>query len=440
MGSGESAFCCTSRGKPERVVLRPAKFQCIERGNHLTERAPHFKTHEVKMSIMSPKKMVVGPLWHQGAGITKRLAVASDNEVHVYRVMSDEDVTTGNMPPLVLEHVLHMETGDIVHSIAFSDDNSSRHLVVAQGQESGNKQQLGIWLCDVPESWEVIRGAEVPTPIEWNGEGPMFALQSHFAPVCCLGVNGTFLVSADQKGDCCLWQKNRYVLRAAARLHDGGVVDLVVDRAYVYSAGTVNCTICIWSLPELSHLHSILIDIPDSFLGEALSISDPYFSQKCKISKITRIKRPVSRWAGSTRPRDSSSNQGGPVGILYIAAETATGTFLPFPNAGLILEWNLGTEPECRSITVAHESPIIEFEYGPYDNGPLLTGAADGVFGVWDCVPTINCAQEVLSFRGNGLKLPSDVAMAVDPRMGLYTSVGNSTVSIWRQHAITSNN
>jgi len=100
------------------------------------------------------------------------------------------------------------------------------------------------------------------------------------------------------------------------------------------------------------------------------------------------------------------------------------------------MEWSLGgPKPACQGMQVAHDSPIISLAYGPYDNGPLITADARGLFRVWDYTPRLWCSQQVDS----GGSLDSHkLAVAMDPlNRTVYCTVGDRRLFVWRQHGET---
>lgn len=361
----------------------------------------------------------------------RRLAVANDNEVHVYRVMSDQDVARGTVPQLLLEHTHKVEPGNCIHAILFTDESSSRNLAVSQGTNAGRRQGVLIWNCDMPSSWWIPSSTNLPNPIIWDKKKHLACvLQGHSGPVKCIGVGSNFVVTADTLGECRVWQKTMYLKKGQAKLHEGGVADLAVDKAFVYSIGCCGYHVSVWSLPELALLLSIPIEIPDKYLDD---IPESVLPRSHRLERLTQLKRPLSRWVGVSSAKDVTSGSDRPTGAIYVAAVAAEGLLSAYPRAGLIMEWSLGVEPECRSVTIAHESPVVQLKYGPYDNGPLVTADSSGIIRVWDCIPSIHCSQELVSEH----EAAPEVSIAVDPRVGLYTTLGTSKLSIWKQIAHT---
>lgn len=439
MGNAETGLCCSLREKSDggaAVPPRPAGARSPFVNNE--GRSPQFSISEVQVAVDRPKMMAYGPLWqHRDGFIVRRLVVASNDDVHVYRIPDDENsMNESNVPQLILEHTLTMSSGNAVHAILFTDESSSRRLAISEGPVENGKYNVNIWNCDMPSVWtQSLATGNVLEPIKWDeDEAAVYLLEGHTAPVLCIGSNIHYLVTADTNGQCCVWQKQHYTRKDSAKLHQDGVLDLSVDKNFAYTIASNDCCVCIWSLPNLSLLSSIPIEIPDSYVTGVPDYDSLQMKcQKCQLQRLTRIKRPVSRWSSLRACGKEAATNKTPLGVLYVAAVAAEGVVPGHPNAGLILEWSLGREPVCRSATIAHDSPILGLEYGPYDNGPLLTCDGAGVFHVWDCVPALHCSQEV-ALAPSGAE--SKIAIAVDPRVGLYTAVGNSKISVWKQVAV----
>lgn len=460
------SICCSVREKNDRLRGLPSIG------------SPQFWCIEVEVRIEVPKHISFAPLWHNEGSPIKRLALAGGREVHVYRV--HEEFVASDVPQLLLERTLQLPVGQVVHGVIFSEDSSSRNLVVAYGGDKStsgsssaptnteSKHILRVFSCEAP-CVKLDRGlAESSLPAPWTLDDDFsVTLEEHLAPITKLAVSPTYMLSADADGECKVWQKNRaFHKRAAAKLHHGGVADLVVDRLFAYTVGTEECKICVWSVPELTPVLSIPADNLSVYLadiGDIGGIPNPSLplvaTNPYKLSKLTALRRPTSRWAGS---QGSSRAAKTPKGCLYVAGVLAEDSEVAKAGTGIVMEWSLGPEPICHSAQVAHDAAISSLAYGPYDNGPLVTAGSDTVFRVWDSVPRLHCSQSVeigplgatpstalaessLSFPGPPtLGTPTiatptmaekvDVAVAVEPQHGLYSVVGDRRLFIWRRY------
>lgn len=459
------SICCSVREKNDRLRGIPSIG------------SPQFWCIEVEVRIEIPRHISFAPMWHNEGSPIKRLALAGGREVHVYRV--HEEFVTSDVPQLLLERTLQLPPGQVVHGVIFSEDSSSRNLVVAYGSEkwkpgstSGmrsprsmpeNKHILRVFSCEAPCAVLSRNVGDAALPAPWSVDDDYaVTLEDHLAPICKLAVSPTYLLSADADGECKVWQKNRaFHKRAAAKLHTGGVADLVVDRLFAYSVGVQECKICVWSVPELTPVLGIPADHISIYLapiGDIGGIPDPAapLVAACpyKLSKLTALRRPTSRWAGS---QGSSRAAKTPKGCLYVAGVLAEDTEVAKAGTSIIMEWGLGTDPVCQSAQVAHDSAISTLAYGPYDNGPLLTADDDAVFRVWDAVPRLHCSQSVeigpvgpmpnMPLSEPGVTFPGPptaatavasnkvgVAIAVEPQNGLYSVVGDRRLFIWRRY------
>merc|ERR1719433_1233152 len=329
-------------------------------------------------------------------------------------------------------------------------------------------------------------------PTSWTvGEGYSASLEEHAAPVVRMAVSATFLLTGDGSGECRAWHKTRaFMPRANARLHSGGVIDLVMDRLFCYSIGEEDLFVRIWSVPELKAVSAIPM-----FLCENLMPSPSQFSvqtprrrketadgmeappgspapsprtaqvteeektamaqspfqdlqysvrrsqrgcleRPLRLTRLTALRRPTSRWSAA---QGTARGTNMPRGLLFVAAVVADGQEGVPEGSGVLMEWLLGAEPHCHCSQMAHDTPVVVLAHGPYDNGPVVTGDAKGLFRVWDYTPRLWCSQEVqagtLSSTDAAAVLPSQPAFAVDPlRRALYSTVGDKRLFVWRQH------
>lgn len=434
------SMCCSVRDKDGK---RPFP---------VTEGMPHFVCSEVDLPVERPLMLAFAPLWHSGTSCPRRMALASEHMVHVYRMSEgvvgkpdDPDSVPTLTAAMLLEHTLSLGDNLTVTALLFRDEDASRHLTVAYGPASGSSGQfrVRIWTC---ESGSYSMSASEPlTPTPWRlDQGYVASLDDHSAAVTRLAVSSTFLLSSDKSGECRVWQKTRsYAARASARLHQGAVADLVVDRLFAYSVGCEDLFIRVWSLPDLKPVLAIPAsnfeapmaalmearpEVPTLINGSQLASETP---RTCRISTLTAVRRPTSRWSGA---QGSGRNSTTPRGMLFVAGTLAEGQEIAGTGAGVLMEFALSSTPVCQSLQIAHDSPIVVLAHGPYDNGPLVTGDAKGVFRVWDYTPRLWCSQQVdtgCSSPDGGARL----SIAVDPlHRALYSIVGDKRLFVWRQH------
>uniref|UniRef100_A0A7S1PZ97 Cilia- and flagella-associated protein 43 n=1 Tax=Alexandrium catenella TaxID=2925 RepID=A0A7S1PZ97_ALECA len=452
-----SYMCCSVRDK-----------QGMRDGFPL-DRPPHFECLEVDVQLEKPVMVAFAPLHQREASNQRRLALASQREVNIFR-MPEGDMTPGEPPSMVLTHVLKLDPGYMVSSILFSDEDNSRHLVVAIGPASGRSTEghaVRVWNCesglslstsDDPRPITGTTGAtgaapNVCRPVQMQqNEGYICSLTENKALVNRLAVNKTYLLTADAAGDCRLWQKNRaFTKRGAAMLHSGGVADLAVDRLFAYSAGLEDRRICVWALPDLSPVIAIPVDIPEELLlglasarpkaeeaqaalAEAMSSAAPS-SQPCRLARVNLLRRPLSRWAGW---QGSSRGPKAPRGSLFAAGVLSEGCEVAGAGAGVLMEWTLGEKPVCQSVQIAHDSPIVALIYGPYDNGPLITADSRGIFRVWEFLLERGLCFtqqiELVCSAGNDCS-QGCLAVAVEQPRGLYVAAGTKRLYVWQRHS-----
>lgn len=408
--------------------------------------SPHFVCSEVEMALDKLSFVAFSPLWATGI---RRLAVASTRTVHIYR-MSD----SGKFEVPKLESTLEMEEGFAVTALIFRDEDTSRAFVIACRPEApsrGIKHYIRIWPCDPLSGDPQMPGttSQSLAPRALQRDGVIASLEDHVAPVSHLAVNSTCLVSCDASGECRLWQKNRAMAcRATARLHKGPVVDVAVDRHFVYSLGEES-NLRIWSM-ELKEVAVIQIDsIEASCLMGSFDAPLPLLSvpsqanpnekdtaSSIQFSRLSALKRPVSRWSGgqAASGRGTTST---PRGLLFVAATMAKGQSAAGENAGVLMEWSIGSTSCCQSAVIAHDVPIASIAYGPCDNGPLITCDVTGLCRIWDCSPRLWCSQQIEASPGaqNSQSL-AKVSVASDPtNSSLYSVAGEKRLLVWCQRS-----
>lgn len=448
-------------------------------------RPPQFHCHEADVRIENPAFAAFAPLHQRETALTRRLALASAQEVHVYRAPPSEQPKgkAGAMllPPLVLTHRLVVDPSVMVAGILFADEDNSRHLAVALGPwpnpppgvglpsaavvgKSDEAHRIQVWSCEGGQS--VASNGEAPGVVEWKqGEGCIATISEHKAAITKLCANKTYLLSGDAAGECRLWQKNKaFQRRAQGLFHKGGVADLAIDRLFAYSAGTEDLRICIWMLPDLSQMVSIPVDIPDGLLPKIMfsglaamtarggqdappslpppplrgPIESPRWGSSengTRLARVNLIRRPLSRWSGW---QGSTRGPKAPRGSLYAAGVMCEGRDMA--GAGVLMEWTLGEKPSCQSAQIAHDTPIVSLVHGPYDNGPIITADAKGVFRIW--APLLDrglCFLQQIELlclgglAGGALELASTPAVAVEQPVGLYVAAGSSKLFIWQR-------
>lgn len=150
----------------------------------------------------------------------------------------------------------------------------------------------------------------------------------------------------------------------------------------------------IYSVPDLKAVLSISLDFVDTTALDANGFASDFASARhpCHLSQVSAVRRPISRWSGG---QGSARHPEFPRGMLFVAGILADGHEVACGGSAVLMEWALGPTPVCHGAHIAHGSPIVAIAYGPYDNGPLITADASGVFRIWDYAPRLFCSQEV---------------------------------------------
>jgi hypothetical protein len=382
-----------------------------------------------------------------------------------------------------MEHRYAPEEGMEITCMLFPDEASSRNLVIATAPRQGGSQssrppRIRIYNCESARKapantphYNTIHdgGNAFRVPVNtWSPEDCLHTLEEHGSPVTHMAVSSSYLVSADSSGVCCVWHKSKgFAHKQTSRIHQSSIVDLAVDaRHFVYSIGSQDKSISIWSVPALMQVAVVSVDIPKDLLfgsryeaaavpvaaypiaqdevpdvvmpSSAASLDSSGSQPKakanmCSLARLTALRRPLSRWAGS-----QSSNRNpkqAPKGMLYVAGVLADNCEVAGNGAGILMEWSLSGAEDgaayCQSALVAHDAPIVAIGYGPYDNGPIITADARGVFRVWDTVPRLLQSQHIEFFSGPNVHL--QVSMAMEPRRGFYSCMGDRRLFVWRR-------
>lgn len=454
MGSVASHnVCCSVRDKNERDLPGLASTGSIGQ----------FSCSEVELQLDALRFLAFAPLWRKDGPHVRRLALANESVVHVYRLEEAAPAEDSARPPLPsavagtpqfsLEHSLSVGPQQRVTRLIFCNDMDSKHLAVAfapataAGKTCAGPGIVRVWNLDQLQS--EMRGPVVGAKAWALDEGFTVTLEDHQTAVTGLAVSPTYLFTADAQGECGVWQKTTgFARRAMARLHPGGIGDFAVDRLFVYSTGLEECKVGIWAVPDLNPLLSIDVDLPLDTLPDrpfdghlagvervpaavslALPEPAPEPQASCRLVRLTALRLPLSRWAGS---QGSSRNGKRPKGSLFIAGVLLDerGGEAPPSGAGVLMHWMLGEEFTCKSAQVAHELPIVALAYGPYDNGPVITMDAASTCRVWIWANGLVCSQSVEFPRPD---LDAGLAVAVEPHFGLFSTFGDRRIVIWHR-------
>lgn len=461
-------MCCSVRDKYGQQDVMPEGIT-----------TPRFQCTEIDLELEKPKFVSFAPVFQrQEVPLVRRVAVASTKEVHVYRVpdtelLPGEQQSSPNSFPMV--HALKVEGKQVITSVLFCDEDASRQLAVAFAPDGNVKGDhcVRVWNCDAKEAWLV--GEEPPKLIPWKySDGYLTSLDDHTAPITCLATNRTYFVTADKIGECRVWQKGRaFARRATHTLHSSGVTDLAVDRLFAYSAGHEDRRICVWSLPALSPVVVIPMEIPEGLLTwvpvtnngtSELNVPSSRASQaetvvgagvavpaaaaladlnpgagtgrsaggSGRLVRLSFLRRPLSRWAGW---QGSTRGPKAPRGWLFVAGVLGGDGASASSGQGVLMEWSLGEKPVCQSAQVVHDSPLAALAYGPYDNGPLITADARGIFRVWELQlgKGLRFSQQIeLLWLAPG---QGELQIAVEQPRGLYAvSTGGRRLFVWQRH------
>lgn len=453
---------------------------------------PRFQYLEFDLEIDRPNFVSFAPVFQrQEVPMARRVAVASKKEVHVYRIhdadlMQDPKHSVTLEPTLPLAHSLKLESSkQIITSILFFDEDASRQLAVAFAPEPNAKGEtcVRIWNCDTKSKESGNTSDEIATVTAWKfNDGYIASLDDHSAPVRCLATNRTYFLTLDDNGECRVWQKGRaFARRATGVFHQSsGVADLALDRLFAYSAGREDRRVCVWGLPALTPISVIPMDISEATLswpcaptnGVASShdgsvtwrssqdatvvgsVSAPaaviasgtgasmqnvaLAGSGNRLVRLSHIRRPLSRWAGW---QGSSRGPKAPRGWLFVAgvlgdvSASQSSSSSAQSGLGVLVECSLGEKPSCHHAQVVHESPIAAMAYGPYDNGPLVTADAKGVFRVWELQlgKGLRFSQQ-LELLWLAPKL-QELQIAVEQPRGLFVvSSGSKRLFVWQRY------
>lgn len=469
------------------------------------EKPMQFQLLEKTVQIERPIFASFAPVHQREASLTRRIALASAEELHVYIVAENDSL--GNDAEPVLTHRLTLGIGQVITGTVFADTDNSRTIIVAYGDSRGEATTgahfVRIWRCEQaasfpgqrlrsPSGKSPRRGGSNPdlealsavamstprtarTPIDWTtSEGFAFTLDDHGSPVHHMAINKSYVLTADAAGIGRVWHKSRsYMKSADVMLHEGGISDVGMDRLYVYSSGLDDRRVCAWSLPELGLVIAIPVSVPADLSQNMLrggpgwtfartlfdgpprsrpqpqsaaltsprspipqpplAASSPADRSEANfdiLERVSLIRRPLSRWAGW-----QGSNRGPklPRGWLFVAAVLRPDEAASRGGSGVLLEYSLGDKPVCRSCQVAHATAIVSLVYGPYDNGPLVSADATGVFRVWELVlgRGLRFAQQIETSNCWGSFGGCGPALAVEQPNALYVVTSGKRLNVW---------
>eukprot|EP00927_Polykrikos_kofoidii_P077487 TRINITY_DN74423_c0_g1_i1.p1 TRINITY_DN74423_c0_g1~~TRINITY_DN74423_c0_g1_i1.p1 ORF type:complete len:500 (-),score=74.60 TRINITY_DN74423_c0_g1_i1:96-1595(-) len=359
-----------------------------------------------------------------GASASNSSATTVFGSVLVFRIV---ETTEGEAPDLELELELPLGLGQEITGLMWSDETTSRYLVVASGQRGGERPQ-SIRVVPVEFLKATSLGRE-----EWKEKSLL--LDDRLNTLTCMVAIYSYIVAADVAGECRVWRKNRpWTLKKHAMLHEDGIADMSADRLFLYTVGLTAATICAWTIPELEPAITVAATIPrslffDSPLNKGESTAKG--TSMCRLERLTGIRRPQSRWAGTRIPSKL------PTGAIYVTGVLADGQKLRSEGdggAGILTEWVLGAKAVCHAAQIAHATPISALVYGPYDNGPLITADWHGEFRVWDIVNRLTCVQTI--DLGTSTKCEA-LRVSVEPFQGLFATLGDQRLLVWRRAART---
>eukprot|EP00931_Biecheleriopsis_adriatica_P054686 TRINITY_DN32204_c0_g1_i2.p1 TRINITY_DN32204_c0_g1~~TRINITY_DN32204_c0_g1_i2.p1 ORF type:complete len:484 (-),score=41.29 TRINITY_DN32204_c0_g1_i2:13-1317(-) len=422
-----------------------------------------FTCFDEVIQLPEPRFLAFSPLWPTGSSSSRRLAIANANTAHIYRMSESQPMMRGpgEVPqPMSLESTLEFEENFVVTAVLFRDEDTARALVIAFGPDEGaeaprsprrgDKFYVRVWSCEAgssptprsPPSQSRLVDSPLSTPKALGRQAYLASMEEH--------VSSTYLLSADTSGECKVWQKNRnFARRAAARLHQGPITDLAVDRHYVYSLGQQELSVKVWAVSDLKTVLSVSMEVLNASslsgfdggqalwpqLGSAATVErlDKSATQgglvSCRLAQLTAVRRPASRWSGA---QGSARTAGAPRGLLFVAGAAAKGQDLAGEDAAVLMEWTLGSSPSCLNAIVAHATPIVSMAYGPFDNGPLVTADSSGLCRVWAFTPRLWCSQQIEARQTPGIRGAFSIAIASDPlQRALYSIAGEKRLQVW---------
>lgn len=406
--------------------------------------APRFRLDTLEVQIAGARLVTFAPLYQREAALTRRVALASACEVHVYRV-TDPDVPDSGLPELTLTHTLRAEQGQQIAGVRFADEDNSRDLVVAFGPREGSEGEhfLKIWNTEAERDGSTggSRGLldEQVEVVQWDPQSSSSRSIALSKPITHMATQkGSFFLAADATGNCKLFNKRKnFELRSEAVLHPGGIVDLALDKVFLFSVGNQR-VIRVSSVPDLREVLTISIDVSQDFLRcmggptrrPSQGVRAPA-SPGVQLAELSLLRRPCSRWTGMPGVARTGGS-GAPRGFLYAAGVLGEASEVAGAGAGVLMEWQLGEQARCRSAQVAHDSPIVLLSHGPYDNGPVVTADARGVFRVWQSeLDKGLCFMQQVDLAC--LEPAAVPAVAVEQPRCLYMVACDRKLVVWRR-------
>eukprot|EP00928_Gymnodinium_smaydae_P070711 TRINITY_DN54493_c0_g1_i1.p1 TRINITY_DN54493_c0_g1~~TRINITY_DN54493_c0_g1_i1.p1 ORF type:complete len:462 (-),score=56.24 TRINITY_DN54493_c0_g1_i1:136-1521(-) len=441
--SSRGFMCCAVRDKHDALDIS-------------SRSSVDLRFDEKTIEMERPRFACFSPLNQRESAVTRRLAVANADTVHVYHL----GLPSEQLP--ALEYRLCLGADRRVQRICFAEITNARTLIVAFGptdeaQTSQQRHVIRVWQLDAA----AVRSAtdDAASVVNWECDaGYAHSIDEHRRPIEHMAVNKTLLATVDGSGACRLFTKSRAFVKAGeAKLHDGSVADFSMDRVFIFSAGLHDRRVRVWSLPQFGLVHDFVVQIPlkqlqnlsplcaggtflDSTGAASAKVSLPpahavvsrpeedTSEVKNSLECITHIRRPVSRWAGWV---GSARRAGRPHGVLFVAG-VLDSTDL-FGGCGVLMEYTLGDQPTCKSSRVAHATPIVMLSYGPYDNGPVITACAQGFFKVWDCssLRGLHFSYQIDTFGSSCPNICDAFAVATEQPHAVYVMPGSRRLCVW---------
>lgn len=298
----------------------------------------------------------------------RRLAVSSRDQVRTYALCDDD---AGNVRLEFLDQFT-LEPSETLTCVSFSDHLCSRFLVGAVTSERPVARQDGDEDRPRSDNGEFVKSVSIRMWDLDNHFKLVKELKGNQAEISCLGVSALRIYSGDEAGLCWVFDKmENYhastTCRLPAKLHKGAILGLDVDPHFLYTIGTDNL-ICVWDGRTLDSLITLRADHHNGFV----------------VRSLAGIQRPSSRWGLSQGPGRGTKS---PAGLVFVTA-------ISDRAEGLLMEWNLHTH-QCNACVKAHDGRVTSLTFGPYDNGPVITGGTDAAIRVWDlsglqCLKTID--------------------------------------------------
>ncbi|KAF4703840.1 hypothetical protein FOZ62_025533 [Perkinsus olseni] len=344
------------------------------------------------------------------------LACGSGSTIRVYRLPRPTTSSCGEAPSLDVEPVNELMIGTNsssiqLHSISFFGQPHASYIccyVGVEGTDRSVSSHIRILDCTSPESTTVKELMLTETTAD-GPAGLMVVTRSHI-----IAAEGSELKSWNKSRDCLL----------DGCFTPASVSALTADEEFVYVAYDDTAYS---KIDDAEHPTSSIIVL---HLGsmEVVARIAPH-EELLGIIRVTCLLKPSCRWRDSGRGRSSSRAPAGPLFAAGDASELLR-VFEGDAVKAAVIQMSI-EDGEIKTTSMAPTADrVLSLNYGPFDNGPLISVGAGSVACSWSCGRTLRKLHRRLISDGSAGGVQTRLKM--DPADHLMWSVSSDgLVQLW---------